>query len=112
MMIDEKSKDSDNEKNKFGEKFKKDEAKNDTTKSGSIKSGVIKSKRALENIVNENIGYIKSTAPNVHCLTNVVTMQDVAACSRWKCDNGTGHKGNGGDNADYIGNAFKYGSAV
>ena len=48
MMIDEKSKDSDNEKNKFGEKFKKDEAKNDTTKSGSIKSGVIKSKRALE----------------------------------------------------------------
>ena len=78
MMIDEKSKDSDNEKNKFGEKFKKDEAKNDTTKSGSIKSGVIKSKRALENIVNENIGYIKSTAPNVHCLTNVVTMQDVA----------------------------------
>ena len=78
MMIDEKSKDSDNEKNKFGEKFKKDEAKNDTTKSGSIKSSVIKSKRALENIVNENIGYIKSTAPNVHCLTNVVTMQDVA----------------------------------
>ena len=78
MMIDEKSKDSDNEKNKFGEKFKKDEAKNDTTKSGSIKSGVIKSKRALENIVNENIGYIKSIAPNVHCLTNVVTMQDVA----------------------------------
>lgn len=29
-------------------------------------------------IVKKYIGYIKNTAPNVHCLTNVVTMQDVA----------------------------------
>ncbi|MFR2010549.1 MAG: hydroxyethylthiazole kinase [Christensenellales bacterium] len=29
-------------------------------------------------IVKKYIGYVKSTSPNVHCLTNVVTMQDVA----------------------------------
>lgn len=29
-------------------------------------------------IVKKYIGYIKNTAPNVHCLTNVVTMLDVA----------------------------------
>lgn len=31
-----------------------------------------------KNDVRKYIGYIKNTAPNVHCLTNVVTMQDVA----------------------------------
>ena len=28
--------------------------------------------------VKRYIGYVKNTSPNVHCLTNVVTMQDVA----------------------------------
>lgn len=78
MIIGKKFKDSDNEKNKFGEKFKRNVDKNDTTKGGSVKSDAIKSKSALKNIVNENIRYVKSTSPNVHCLTNVVTMQDVA----------------------------------
>ena len=37
MMIDEKSKDSDNKKNKFGEKFNGDEAKNDKQSTKRLK---------------------------------------------------------------------------
>lgn len=44
----------------------------------SIPDGGAISDRQLRDIVKKYIGYVKSTSPNVHCLTNVVTMQDVA----------------------------------
>lgn len=44
----------------------------------SISGGNAISGKQLKEIVKKYIGYIKNTAPNVHCLTNVVTMQDVA----------------------------------
>lgn len=44
----------------------------------SISDGGAVSDRQLRDIVKKYIGYVKSTSPNVHCLTNVVTMQDVA----------------------------------
>ena len=46
-------------------------------KSISLGGSTISDKQ-LKDIVKKYIGYIKSTSPNVHCLTNVVTMQDVA----------------------------------
>ena len=44
----------------------------------SISNGNAISDKQLKDIVKKYIGYVKSTSPNVHCLTNVVTMQDVA----------------------------------
>lgn len=51
---------------------------NDLKGEKSISGGGAVSDRQLKDIVKKYIGYVKSTSPNVHCLTNVVTMQDVA----------------------------------
>lgn len=51
---------------------------NDLKGEKSILDGSAISDRQLKAIVKKYIGYVKSTSPNVHCLTNVVTMQDVA----------------------------------
>lgn len=51
---------------------------NDLKGEKSISDGGAVSDRQLRDIVKKYIGYVKSTSPNVHCLTNVVTMQDVA----------------------------------
>lgn len=51
---------------------------NDLKGEKSISGGGAVSDRQLNDIVKKYIGYVKSTSPNVHCLTNVVTMQDVA----------------------------------
>lgn len=50
---------------------------NDLKGEKSISGGGAVSDRQLKDIVKKYIGYVKSTSPNVHCLTNVVTMQDV-----------------------------------
>lgn len=49
--------------------------KNSKTKyaNDNVKNDIVKG-----DIVKKYIGHIKNTAPNIHCLTNVVTMQDVA----------------------------------
>lgn len=51
---------------------------NDLKGEKSIFDGGAISDGQLRDIVKKYIGYVKSTSPNVHCLTNVVTMQDVA----------------------------------
>ena len=51
---------------------------NDLKGEKSISDGGAISDGQLKDIVKKYIGYVKSTSPNVHCLTNVVTMQDVA----------------------------------
>ena len=51
---------------------------NDLKGEKSISGGGAVSDRQLKDIVKKYIGYVKSTSPSVHCLTNVVTMQDVA----------------------------------
>lgn len=51
---------------------------NDLKGEKSIFDGGAISDGQLKDIVKKYIGYVKSTSPNVHCLTNVVTMQDVA----------------------------------
>lgn len=44
----------------------------------NIKNDNVVSDKFLRETVKKHIEYVKSTSPNVHCLTNVVTMQDVA----------------------------------
>lgn len=44
----------------------------------NISHGSSINEKSLKEIVKKHIKYVKSTSPNVHCLTNVVTMQDVA----------------------------------
>lgn len=51
---------------------------NDLKGEKNILDGSVISDRQLKAIVKKYIGYVKSTSPNIHCLTNVVTMQDVA----------------------------------
>lgn len=68
----------------FGNKGKKcvenhiKNRKDDIVRYDKVRYDNVKYDKVMCDFVKKYIGYVKKTSPNVHCLTNVVTMQDVA----------------------------------